>query len=145
MQAKALELGEGERLTYIYPHGQCGSRATNCSHASITHCGCPNSTEAAAASALQLGARLVLDAHPTGPKNEGGLGHDVPVFQADFANPIFNIDHGSRWGAAARLGRHLRSRHCRQQDGGYRVQPASPSTGGSPRTCGQGTPAAATN
>lgn len=101
MQAKALELGEGERLTYIYPHGQCGSRATNCSHASITHCGCPNSTEAAAASALQLGARLVLDAHPTGPKNEGGLGHDVPVFQADFANPIFNIDHGSRWGAAA--------------------------------------------
>jgi hypothetical protein len=101
MQETALALGVGEELVFIYPHGPCDSKATNCSHAQISHCGCPNSTEAAAAATLQLGARLVLDAHPSGPKNEGGLAHDVPVFDADFRNPIFNLDAGSSWGAAA--------------------------------------------
>lgn len=101
MQSKAEQLGIGDRLTYIYPHGQCNVKATNCSHTQVSHCGCPNATEAAAAARLQLGSRLVLDAHPGGDKQEGGLGHVVPVFESDFENPIFNLDKGSRWGAAA--------------------------------------------
>ena len=89
MEAKAIELGVGKQIHYVYPWGRLmGALATTPQRQAL----------AKVASALQLGVRLVLDQH-TGAAR-GRLQSAVPQFEADARNPLFSVDNHSQWGFA---------------------------------------------
>ena len=89
MEAKAIELGVGKQIHYVYPWGRLMPAVATTEQRQAL---------AKVASALQLGARLVLDQHTTATR--GRLESAVPDFEDDARNPLFNQDNHSHWGFA---------------------------------------------